>query len=95
MSTFKCGLRRFDGHGTSSYRPTNPEAKKEMETAYQRMMRLRDQQDRGVFGSEPKTEPIIEKKMVLVPKQEPIVITRETAATCYSLSDSTNVSTSS
>ena len=64
-----------------------------METAYQRMMRLRDQQDRGVFGS----EPIIEKNMVLVPKQEQqqIVVARETAATCYSLSDSTNVPTSS
>jgi hypothetical protein len=93
MSTFKCGLRRFDGHGTSSYRPTNPEAKKEMETAYQRMMHLRDQQDQGVFSSEHKTEPIVEKNMV--PKPQPIVITKETTGTCYSLSDSTNASTSS
>ena len=49
MSTFKCGLRRFDGHGTSSYRPTNTAATKEMESAYSKMMRLRDQQDRGEY----------------------------------------------
>ena len=45
MSTFKCGLRRFDGHGTSSYRPTNTAATKEMESAFSRMMREREQQD--------------------------------------------------
>ena len=49
MSTFKCGLRRFDGHGTSTYRPTNTAATKEMESAYSKMMRLRDQQDRGEY----------------------------------------------
>jgi len=92
MSTFKCGLRRFDGHGTSSYRPTNPEAKKEMETAYQRMMRLRDQQDRGVFSSD------VEKNVVVLPKQEEqqqVVVANQVTGTCYSLSDSTNASTSS
>jgi hypothetical protein len=92
MSTFKCGLRRFDGHGTSSYRPTNPEAKKEMETAYQRMMRLRDQQDRGVFGSD------VEKNVVVLAKQapqQPVVVANQVTGTCYSLSDSTNASTSS
>ena len=50
MSTFKCGLRRFDGHGTSSYRPANTAATKEMESAYSKMMRLRDQQDRGEYS---------------------------------------------
>jgi hypothetical protein len=49
MSTFKCGLRRFDGHGTSNYRPANTAATKEMESAYSKMMRLRDQQDRGEY----------------------------------------------
>lgn len=48
MSTFKCGLRRFDGHGTSSYRPTNSAATKEMESAFSRMMREREQQDRSL-----------------------------------------------
>jgi hypothetical protein len=92
MSTFKCGLRRFDGHGTSSYRPTNPEAKKEMETAYQRMMRLRDQQDRGVFSSD------VEKNVVVLPKQEEqqqVVVANQVTGTCYSLSDSTTAPTSS
>jgi hypothetical protein len=50
MSSFKCGLRRFDGHGTSSYRPSNTEASKEMESAYSKMMRLREQQDAGNFS---------------------------------------------
>jgi len=50
MSTFKCGLRRFDGHGTSSYRPINTAATKEMESAYSKMMRLREQQDAGNFS---------------------------------------------
>jgi hypothetical protein len=97
MSTFKCGLRRFDGHGTSSYRPTNPEAKKEMETAYQRMMRLRDQQDQGVFSSE------VEKNVVVLAKHLPVVdtrqeqhvITKQATGSCYSLSDSTTAPTSS
>jgi len=48
MSTFKCGLRRFDGHGTSSYRPTNTAATKEMESAFSRMMRERELQDRSL-----------------------------------------------
>jgi len=55
MSTFKCGLRRFDGHGTSSYRPTNSAATKEMEFAFSRMMREREQQDRSL------TAPPLEK----------------------------------
>ena len=45
MSNFKCGLRRFDGHGTSSYRPTNTAATKEMESAFSKMMRERELQD--------------------------------------------------
>ena len=49
MSTCKCGLRRFDGHGCSSYRPANTEATKEMNSAFSRMMQLREQQDRGEF----------------------------------------------
>jgi len=81
MSTFKCGLRRFDGHGCSSYRPANTEATKEMNSAFSRMMQLREQQDRGEFvvktteyreqRDEPKTQ---------VPKQQ---VKQEE---CYSLS---------
>jgi hypothetical protein len=87
MSTFKCGLRRFDGHGTSSYRPTNSAATKEMESAFSRMMREREQQDQGCFGlvCEVKEEkPIIKKEVKLEQKAA-----EEPKGNCYSLSDAT------
>jgi hypothetical protein len=43
-------MRRFDGHGSSSYRPTNPEAAKEMKSAMNRMLAERERQDKGLFG---------------------------------------------
>jgi hypothetical protein len=43
-------MRRFDGHGSSSYRPTNPEAAKEMKSAMSRMLMERERQDKGLFG---------------------------------------------
>ena len=42
-------MRRFDGHGSSSYRPTNPEAAKEMKSAMSRMLMERERQDKGLF----------------------------------------------
>lgn len=69
MSTFKCGLRRFDGHGTSSYRPTNTAATKEMESAYSKMMRLRDQQDRGEYTRTTEYRPERDEPKVVVPDQ--------------------------
>uniref|UniRef100_A0A6C0ANV6 Uncharacterized protein n=1 Tax=viral metagenome TaxID=1070528 RepID=A0A6C0ANV6_9ZZZZ len=49
MSCNPCGMRRFDGHGSSSYRPTNPEAAKEMKSAMSRMLAERERQDKGLF----------------------------------------------
>jgi hypothetical protein len=43
--TGRCALRRFDGHGTNTYRPTNPEAAREFNSNLERMMAERSQQD--------------------------------------------------
>ena len=45
----RCALRRFDGHGSSSYRPTNPEVAREFQSRLDQMMAARGQQDQGVF----------------------------------------------
>jgi hypothetical protein len=87
MATFKCGLRRFDGHGTSSYRPTNTAATKEMESAFSRMMREREQQDRGCFGLVKEELPVLEEKAVK--KEEVKQESEEPKGNCYSLSDAT------
>lgn len=43
--TGRCALRRFDGHGSSGYRPTNPEAARQFNSDMERMMAERSQQD--------------------------------------------------
>ena len=87
MSTFKCGLRRFDGHGTSSYRPTNTAATKEMESAFSRMMREREQQDAGCFTKQECSAEVVQKEIQKeAPKKEEK--TKEPEGPCYSLSDS-------
>ena len=45
----RCALRRFDGHGSSSYRPTNPDAAKVFNTSMQSMLAERARQDAGTF----------------------------------------------
>jgi hypothetical protein len=88
MSTFKCGLRRFDGHGTSSYRPTNTAATKEMETAYSRMMRLRDQQDRGEYTVQTtEYRPERDEPKKVVPNQQITEQPQNSRFLTYSLSD--------
>jgi len=47
--TGRCALRRFDGHGASNYRPTNPDAAREQKGALERLMAERTRQDAGVF----------------------------------------------
>lgn len=49
-STGRCALRRFDGHGTSSYRPTNPESDRLFKSQIEAMMAERSRQDAGIFG---------------------------------------------
>jgi hypothetical protein len=43
--TGRCALRRFDGHGSNSYRPTNPEAARQFNADMERMLAARAQQD--------------------------------------------------
>ena len=96
MSTFKCGLRRFDGHGTSSYRPTNPAATKEMESAFTKMMRERELQDSGCFGRQQtqerqerqEVEPVKQVQQTQEAKQEQQEQEPKAVGECYSLSDS-------
>ena len=44
-------MRRFDGHGASSYRPTNPEVAKQQSAALRTLLAERERQDAGLFGS--------------------------------------------
>ena len=44
-------MRRFDGHGASSYRPTNPEVAKQQSAALRNLLAERERQDAGLFGS--------------------------------------------
>ena len=44
-------MRRFDGHGSSSYRPTNPEVAKQQSAALRNLLAERERQDAGLFGS--------------------------------------------
>jgi hypothetical protein len=67
MSTFKCGLRRFDGHGTSSSCSPKTPVAKEVESAYSRMMRQRDQQDRGEYTRTTEYRPERDDPKVVVP----------------------------
>ena len=82
MSNFKCGLRRFDGHGSSSYRQVDTAATREMESAFERLRRSREQQDAGKFVAEP-------AKVVLQPilKKVEVAVEQKDSKNCYSLSD--------
>ena len=95
MSTFKCGLRRFDGHGTSSYRPTNTAATKEMESAFSKMMRERELQDSGCFGRQSQQsqaiEPVKQVQLTQIPQKElKEQESEQSVGECYSLSDSSS-----
>ena len=44
--TFKCARRLYEGHGTSSYRPSNPEVAAENQARLAKIQAERDAQDR-------------------------------------------------
>lgn len=48
--TFKCARRLYEGHGTSSYRPSNPEVAAENQARLARIQAERDAQDRMWSG---------------------------------------------
>ncbi len=94
-STNRCALRRFDGHGSSSYRPSNPEAAREFTSRMDQMLAERTRQDQGVFvaPTPPMTAPahqaLSPAKQALSPaKQAQFAQLQTHPVTCYPLSDS-------
>jgi hypothetical protein len=88
----RCALRRFDGHGSSSYKPTNPEVSKEFSSNLAALMAERERQDSGIFRSvsnidtpQPITISKSENKISIPVQTQPI----NNAIQYYSLSDST------
>ena len=71
-----CGMRRFDGHGSSSYRPTNPEVAKQQSAALRNLLAERERQDAGLFGSAQEV-PVVVASQAAKTQQ----ITEKTAAT--------------
>lgn len=88
-STNRCALRRFDGHGSSSYRPSNPEAAREFTSRMDQMLAERTRQDQGVFVAP--TAPVQQppQPQHLSPaKQTQFAQLQTHPATFYPLSDS-------
>ena len=46
---FVCGMRRFDKHSVASDRPQNQQLHNETEKQLADLIRLREQQDQGIF----------------------------------------------
>lgn len=46
---FLCGMRRFDKHSVSNERPQNQQLHNETEKQLADLIRLREQQDQGIF----------------------------------------------
>lgn len=88
--TNRCALRRFDGHGSSSYRPSNPEAAKAFNTGLEAMMAERARQDAGIFvpTPQPSAQPV--PRMAIVPAPPTIQKSENQPKNevYYSLSDS-------
>ena len=66
-------MRRFDGHGSSSYRPTNPEAAKEMKSAMSRMLMERERQDKGLFTGQMDSQLEIRTTELKLPEKTTII----------------------
>lgn len=100
-STGRCALRRFDGHGTSSYRPTNPDVAREFQSRMDQLLAERSRQDQGVFTMSSVNSvhipvvqsqiPVVQSQIPIVQSQIPVVNPVQTPAVqpqYYSLSDS-------
>ena len=88
-----CGMRRFDGHGSSSYRPTNPEAARQMNSAMEQMMAERQRQDAGLFTAEATVATVTTGATATTQEDKPLIkLYKQTsdkpinATECYSLS---------
>lgn len=73
-------MRRFDGHGSSSYRPTNPEVAKQQSAALRNLLAERERQDAGLFGSAQK-EPVTQQITAQTAANEKIVVLATTTTT--------------
>lgn len=80
----RCALRRFDGHGSSSYRPSNPEQSKAFNSNVQAMLAERARQDAGIFSVSTVPTPVPIPVPIPAPVQRPLPPTHQTY---YSLSD--------
>jgi hypothetical protein len=82
----RCALRRFDGHGSSTYRPSNPEQSKAFNSNVQAMLAERARQDAGIFSASTAPTPIPAPVPIPIPApvQHPLPPTHQTY---YSLSD--------
>jgi hypothetical protein len=91
--TGRCALRRFDGHGTSSYRPTNTEAVRQFNSSLEAMMAERAKQDSGVFEIAPAGAPASSSPFTpVIPKGSISISSNECSkekCDYYSLSDTT------
>ena len=87
-------MRRFDGHGSSNYRPTNPEAARQMNSAMEQMLAERQRQDAGLFTTEgqelstteKKAEPSAIIKLYTKPASTSTTVANSKPEECYSLS---------
>ena len=85
----RCALRRFDGHGSSSYRPTNPEVAREFQSRMDQMMAARGQQDQGVFVAPTPASSFMQPQQPQQQSQQQQVRQLQThPVTFYPLSDS-------
>jgi hypothetical protein len=50
---FQCGITRFQKHSFTSDKPSNPELHNENQIKLSEMMRMREEQDKGIFQSQP------------------------------------------
>ena len=88
----RCALRRFDGHGSSSYRPTNPEVAREFQSRMDQMMAARGQQDQGVFVAPTPASPHLQQTQTQTQVHAPSQIAQLQThpVTFYPLSDSSS-----
>jgi hypothetical protein len=79
--TFKCARRLYEGHGTSSYRPNNPEVAAENATRFAQLQAERDAQDRAWQNSGNVSTPAPACEPRKMPSLPPAPKTAETSQT--------------
>lgn len=62
---FVCGMRKYDQHKISASTPNNPALYRENEKQFEDLLRLRQQQDQGIYSAPIVPLPIISTAMSL------------------------------